>query len=48
MAKQKITLTIDDSLIEQIKILAIRKRTSVSALTEKMWAQYLKKVAASQ
>ncbi len=41
MPKQKITLTINDQLVERMKILAIRQKTSVSALTEKVWEQYL-------
>jgi hypothetical protein len=42
MAKQKFTLTIDDALIEKIKILAVRLRRSVSDITEELYREFIK------
>lgn len=44
--KQKFTLTIDDTLIEKIKIQAIKARRSVSDITEELYREYLKRVKA--
>jgi hypothetical protein len=41
--KQKITLTIDDTLIENIKIQAVRDKRSVSDITEELYREYLKR-----
>jgi Family of unknown function (DUF6364) len=35
--KQKLTLNIDDQLIEEIKILAVREKRSLSDLTEDLY-----------
>lgn len=42
MAKVKFTTTVDEKLLEQIKILAIKKKCSVSAILEKLIKKYLK------
>ena len=39
--KQKITLTLNDKLIEEIKIQAVREKRSVSEITEEMLQEYL-------
>jgi len=39
--KQKLTLNIDDKLIEDIKILAVREKRSLSDLTEELYRQRL-------
>lgn len=41
MAKAKLTLSIDEKLIEEIKIQAIREKTSVSQITEKLYRDCL-------
>lgn len=41
MSKQKFTTTIDESLLEQIKILAIKEKCSVSAILERLIKEYL-------
>lgn len=43
MAKVKFTTTIDESLLEQIKILAIKEKCSVSAILERLIKEYLEK-----
>lgn len=43
MGKVKFTTTIDESLLEQIKILAIKEKCSVSAILEKLIKEYLEK-----
>lgn len=42
MAKHTLNLTIEDSLIEQIKIRAVKERRSVSDITEELYRKYLK------
>jgi hypothetical protein len=44
MPKTKLTLSIDDDLVEQIKIQAVRDRRSVSNITEELYREYLKRV----
>jgi hypothetical protein len=39
--KQKFTLTIDDALIEKIKIQAVLDKRSVSDITEELYREYL-------
>jgi hypothetical protein len=39
--KQKLTLNIDDNLIEEIKILAVREKRSLSDLTEDLYRERL-------
>lgn len=46
MAKQKFTTTIDDELLERIKIQAIKEKRSVSDLLEELIAKYLGEIAA--
>jgi len=41
--KQHLTLSIDASLIEQMKIQAVLEKTSVSEITEKLYTTYLSK-----
>lgn len=41
MGKVKFTTTIDESLLEQIKILAIKEKCSVSAILERLIKKYL-------
>jgi hypothetical protein len=41
--KQKITLTIEDTLIEKMKIHALKAKTSASAITEELWREFLKR-----
>ena len=43
MVKPKFTATMDERLLEGIKIQAIKEKTSVSALIEKLVSEYLKK-----
>lgn len=43
MVKQKFTATMDEHLLERIKIQAIKEKTSVSALIEKLVSEYLAK-----
>lgn len=39
--KKKFTTTLDDKLIEQMKIQAIKEHISVSALIEKLFNSYM-------
>jgi len=43
MGKIKFTTTIDESILEQIKILAIKEKCSVSAILERLIKEYLEK-----
>lgn len=43
MGKVKFTTTIDESILEQIKILAIKEKCSVSAILERLIKEYLEK-----
>ncbi len=43
MGKVKFTTTIDESLLEQIKILAIKEKCYVSAILERLIKEYLEK-----
>ncbi len=45
MAKTKLTLNIEEVLIEEIKIGAIRQRKSVSKITEELYREFLKRKA---
>lgn len=42
MSKIKFTTTIDENLLEQIKILAIKEKCSVASILEKLISDYLK------
>ena len=44
MGKVKFTTTIDESLLEQIKILAVKEKCSVSAILERLITRYLESV----
>lgn len=44
MAKIKFTTTIDESLLEQIKIMAVKEKCSVSAILEKLIKEYIERV----
>ena len=39
--KQKITITLDDRVIEEIKLQAVREKRSVGEITEEMLREYL-------
>lgn len=41
MKKVKFTTTINESLLEQLKIIAIKEKCSVSAILEKLITNYL-------
>jgi len=43
MAKQKLTLNVDDSLTEKMKILAVRLKRSLSNITEELYQGFLKR-----
>jgi plasmid stability protein len=43
MAKTKLTLNVDDDLIQRMKFQALREKRSVSQITEQLYTQYLKK-----
>jgi hypothetical protein len=43
VAKQKIMLSIDEDLLIEIRVRAIREKTNLSALTERLYEDYLKK-----
>lgn len=43
MSKVKFTTTIDENLLEQIKIIAIKEKRSVSAILERLIKEYLEK-----
>lgn len=43
MDKQKLTLSVDATLIEQIKIQAVRDKKTVSEITEEMYREYLRR-----
>lgn len=43
MAKKKFTTTVDEQLLEQIKIQSIKEKRSVSNLLEELIKAYLKK-----
>ena len=42
MKKIKFTTTIDEELLEQLKIIAIKKKCSVSSILESLIKEYLK------
>jgi len=42
MAKTKLTLNVQEDLIQAIKIQAILEKTSVSQITEELYREYLK------
>ena len=39
--KYKLTLTIDEKLVEEIKIKAVRERRRVGEITEELYREYL-------
>lgn len=41
MGKVKFTTTIDENLLEQIKILAVKEKCSVSAILERLIKEYI-------
>lgn len=43
MSKVKFTTTIDEDLLEQIKIIAVKEKVSVSSILEKLIREYLSK-----
>ena len=42
MGKTKFTTTIDESILEEIKILAVKEKRSVSAILEELIRAYIK------
>ncbi|MDE6670647.1 MAG: ribbon-helix-helix protein, CopG family [Ruminococcus sp.] len=48
MAKVRLTTTIDEELLERIKITAIKEKTSVAKIIEKLLAEYLNTKQAEQ
>ena len=42
MGKTKFTTTIDESILEEIKILAVKEKRSVSAILEELIREYIK------
>jgi hypothetical protein len=42
MPKSKLTVLIEDALIEEMKIQAVREKRSVGEITEDLWREYLK------
>lgn len=42
MGKIKFTTTIDESILEEIKILAVKEKRSVSAILEELIREYIK------
>ena len=44
MAKKKIMLSINEDLLIEMRVRAIREKTNLSALTESLYDEYLKKV----
>ena len=45
MAKTKLTLNIEEALIEEMKIEAIRQKRSVSNITEELYREFLQRKA---
>lgn len=43
MPKSKLTILIEDNLIEDIKIRAVREKRPVGEITEELWRGYLRK-----
>ena len=43
MPKTKLTLHIDDAVIEQLKIQAVRDKRTLSDITEELYREYLKR-----
>ncbi len=41
MAKRKLTLTVDDNLVEPMKMLAVVEKRSLSEMTEALYREYL-------
>ena len=44
MAKQKIMLSIRDDLLIEMRVQAVRERSNLSAVTERLYEKYLKKI----
>jgi len=42
MPKSKLTVLIEDALIEEMKIQAVREKRSVGEITSELWRGYLK------
>ncbi len=43
MPKSKLTILIEDALIEQIKIRALQEKRSVGEITEELYRDYVKR-----
>jgi hypothetical protein len=43
MPKSKLTVLIEDELIEEMKIQAVREKRPVGEITEELWRAYLRK-----
>ncbi len=48
MPKTKLTLNVDDELIEQMKLQAVRGKRSLSNITEELYRDYLKRAKVSK
>jgi hypothetical protein len=45
MSKQKLTLSVDGALTDEMKVLAIRLKRSLSEITEELYREFLKRQA---
>jgi hypothetical protein len=43
MAKTKLTLNVEDELIQQMKLQAVRDKRSLSDITEELYREFLKR-----
>jgi len=48
MPRQKLTLSVDDQLVEQMKIQAVREKRDLSDITEELYREYLKRIKAKK
>lgn len=48
MARKKFTTTLDEKLIQELKMQAVKEKTGVSKLIEKMAIEYLKKAGVKE
>ena len=43
MPKSKLTILVEDALIQEMKIQAVREKRPVGEITEQLWREYLKR-----
>jgi hypothetical protein len=48
MPKTKLTLNVEDSLIQEIKLQAVREKRTVGEITEELYREYLKRSKAKK